>query len=121
MKAIGYCRLRPCDGLSAAEHVEGLKAKAEAMGYDIATVLVERTEKGQRPSLCRVLAQARVCGAGAVIVPFLSHLTRESSEFLRIWQVLSENGVELVSAKGEDMKAVFSICQAMSRLACATR
>ena len=121
MRAIGYCRLRPGDGLSAAEHVDGLKAKAEAMGYDIVTVLVERTEKGQRPSLCRVLAQARVCNAETVVVPSLSHLARESSELLRIWNTLAENGVALVSAKGEDMKDVLSICQAMSRLACAAR
>ena len=115
-RAVCYCRC-PADGQpEAMEWIDRLKAQAMANGCEVVDILLERKVGSGRPVLRCLLDQACAGEFGAILVPGLSHLSRDSEEFLRIHEFLQQYGIRVISAKGEDAEATVALLKCVRHL-----
>ena len=108
MRAICCCRVKVRDSLGTEEHAGRLREYAVSAGYEVAEVHI--APAGKKPDLRQLMREAKRCGAEAILVPSLAHLTRDRTEFMEIFEALGTEGVRLVSARGEDLAGLYSLC-----------
>ena len=108
MRAKCWCRVKPRDSLGAEEHAGRLRSYAASAGYEVAGVRV--VPAGNKPDVQWLIREAKWCGADVILVPSLAHLTRDRTEFMRIFKALAAENIRLVSARGEDPAGLYSLC-----------
>ena len=119
MRAICWCRVKMCDSLGAEEHVGRLREYAASSGYEVAEVHI--APAGKKPDLRWLMREAKRCGAEAILVPSLAHLTRDRTEFMEIFEALGTESIRLVSVRGEDSAGLYSLCRMAYDGPCAAR
>ena len=108
MRAICCC-VKPRDSLGTEEHAGHLRDYAASAGYEVAGIRVEPA--GKKPDIQWLMREAKRCGAEVILVPSLAHLTRDRTEFMRIFKELAAENIRLVSASGEDPAGLYSLCR----------
>ena len=109
MRAICYCCVKVRDSLGKEEHVSRLREYAASSGYEVAEVHI--APAGNKPDNQWLMREAKRCDAEVILVPSLAHLTRDRTEFMRIFKELAAENIRLVSARGEDPAGLYSLCR----------
>jgi len=109
MRAICYCCVKVRDSLGTEEYAARLRSYAASAGCEVAEVCV--VTAGNKPDSQWLMREAKRCGAAVILVPSLAHLTRDRTEFMRIFKELAAENIRLVSARGEDPAGLYSLCR----------